>query len=59
MLSVKMLVLETIAPWHAYLSDAVGKAKLLIKEDGVISGVEFAKRVFNYVDPRIKNGNFD
>ena len=34
--------------------DAVGKAKLLIKEDGVISGVEFAKRVFNYVDPGLK-----
>ena len=31
--------------------DAAGKAKLLVKEDGVISGVEFAKRVFNYVDP--------
>jgi nicotinate-nucleotide pyrophosphorylase (carboxylating) len=31
--------------------DAAGKAKLLIKENGVISGVEFAKRVFNYVDP--------
>lgn len=35
-------------------SEAVGKAKLLIKEDGVISGVEFAKRVFNYVDPGLK-----
>ena len=35
-------------------SDAVGKAKLLIKEDGVISGVEFAKREFNYVDPGLK-----
>ena len=35
-------------------SDAVGKAKLLIKGDGVISGVEFAKRVFNYVDPGLK-----
>jgi nicotinate-nucleotide pyrophosphorylase (carboxylating) len=35
-------------------SNAVGKAKLLIKEDGVISGVEFAKRVFNYVDPGLK-----
>lgn len=30
---------------------AAGKAKLLVKENGVISGVEFAKRVFNYVDP--------
>jgi nicotinate-nucleotide pyrophosphorylase (carboxylating) len=34
--------------------DAAGKANLLVKEDGVISGVEFAKRVFNYVDPGLK-----
>lgn len=34
--------------------DASGKAKLLVKQDGVISGVEFAKRVFNYVDPYLK-----
>ena len=34
--------------------DAAGKAKLLVKEDGIISGVEFAKRVFNYVDPGLK-----
>jgi nicotinate-nucleotide pyrophosphorylase (carboxylating) len=34
--------------------DAIGKAKLLVKEDGVISGIEFAKRVFDYVDPGLK-----
>lgn len=34
--------------------NAAGKAKLLVKEDGVISGVEFAKRVLNYVDPGLK-----
>ena len=27
---------------------------MLVKQDGVISGVEFAKRVFNYVDPYLK-----
>src|SRR5699024_10435879 len=27
-----------------------GKAKLLVKEDGVLAGVEFAKRVFAQVD---------
>ena len=27
-----------------------GKAKLLVKEDGIIAGVAFAKRIFNYVD---------
>jgi nicotinate-nucleotide pyrophosphorylase (carboxylating) len=34
--------------------DTAGKAKLLVKEDGVISGVKFAKRVLNYVDPGLK-----
>lgn len=29
---------------------ASGKAKLLVKEDGIIAGVEFAKQVFNYID---------
>jgi nicotinate-nucleotide pyrophosphorylase (carboxylating) len=28
----------------------IGKAKLLVKEDGIIAGVEFAKRIFKYVD---------
>lgn len=30
--------------------DAIGKAKLLVKDEGVIAGVEFAKKVFEYVD---------
>lgn len=29
---------------------AKGKAKLLVKDEGVIAGVAFAKQVFNYVD---------
>lgn len=29
---------------------AKGKAKLLVKDDGIIAGVEFAKQVFAYVD---------
>ena len=29
---------------------AEGKAKLLVKDTGIIAGVEFAKQVFNYVD---------
>jgi len=33
--------------------DAVGKAKLLVKDDGIIAGVEFAKEVFSYVDKDI------
>lgn len=33
---------------------AQGKAKLLVKDDGIIAGVEFAKRVFDYVDSGMK-----
>ena len=35
-------------------SDAVGKAKLLIKDNGIIAGVNFAKQVFHYVDPDLQ-----
>ncbi|MEY8020956.1 carboxylating nicotinate-nucleotide diphosphorylase [Muriicola sp. SD30] len=35
-------------------SDAKGKAKLLVKEECVIAGVEFARQVFNYVDKDLK-----
>jgi len=31
-------------------TNATGKAKLLVKDDGILAGVEFAKMVFNYVD---------
>ncbi|MDT0607223.1 carboxylating nicotinate-nucleotide diphosphorylase [Croceitalea rosinachiae] len=30
--------------------NAAGKAKLLVKDEGVLAGVEFAKKVFEYVD---------
>jgi nicotinate-nucleotide pyrophosphorylase (carboxylating) len=30
---------------------AIGKAKLLVKDEGVIAGVAFAKMIFHYVDP--------
>ena len=33
---------------------AKGKAKLLVKDEGVIAGVEFAKQVFQYVDKDMK-----
>ncbi len=45
-------------------SIAQGNAKLLVKDEGIIAGVEFAKRIFNYVDPLlqmhvlIKDGTF-
>ena len=31
--------------------DATGKAMILVKEDGIIAGVDFAKQILNYVDP--------
>ncbi len=34
--------------------DAMGKSHLLIKEEGVLAGVEVAKRVFNRFDPTMK-----
>lgn len=39
-------------------ADAKGKAKLLVKDTGVIAGVEFAKMVFNYVDADLKVDTF-
>lgn len=34
-------------------ADAMGKAKLLVKDEGILAGVEFAKMVFEYVDPEL------
>ena len=33
--------------------NATGKAKLLIKDNGIIAGINFAIQVFNYVDPEL------
>lgn len=33
---------------------ATGKAKLLVKDEGVIAGITFAKQVFKYIDPNLK-----
>lgn len=35
-------------------ADAIGKQKLLIKEEGIIAGVDIAKKVLNKVDPELK-----
>jgi len=37
---------------------AKGKAKLLVKEDGIIAGVAFAKMIFEYVDPTLNIETF-
>ena len=33
---------------------AIGKAKLLVKDKGIIAGVEFAKKVFRYADKELE-----
>jgi nicotinate-nucleotide pyrophosphorylase (carboxylating) len=38
--------------------DALGKAKLLVKEDGIIAGVALAKMIFEYVDPNLQIETF-
>ena len=35
-------------------ASAKGKAKLLVKDEGTLAGVYFAKKVFNYVDPNLE-----
>ena len=37
---------------------AVGKAKLLVKDNGIIAGVAFAKMIFQHVDPALKVETF-
>ncbi|NND63438.1 MAG: carboxylating nicotinate-nucleotide diphosphorylase [Flavobacteriaceae bacterium] len=44
--------------------EATGTAKLLVKDEGIIAGIDFARRVFQYVDPglsmdvRIEDGTY-
>lgn len=35
-------------------ADAMGKSKLLIKEEGVLAGIEVAKEVFHRFDPEMQ-----
>jgi len=35
-------------------SSATGKARLLVKDEGIIAGIAFAKAVFHHVDPTLK-----
>lgn len=35
-------------------SDAEGRAKLLVKDNGIIAGIEFAKMIVEYVDKNLK-----
>ena len=35
-------------------ADAMGKSRLLIKEEGILAGVEIAKKVFHHFDPELQ-----
>jgi len=39
-------------------ANATGKAKLLVKDEGIIAGVEFAKMIFHYVDVALQVETF-
>lgn len=39
-------------------ASAQGKAKLLVKDEGILAGVEFAKMIFNYVDSALQIETF-
>ena len=39
-------------------ADVMGKQQLIIKEDGILAGVEVAKRIFNIFDPNLKMTQF-
>ncbi len=39
-------------------ANAQGKAKLLVKDNGIIAGVDFAKMIFNYVDKDLQIETF-
>ncbi len=38
--------------------EAKGQAKLLVKENGIIAGIDFAKMIFKEVDPQLKVDTF-
>jgi nicotinate-nucleotide pyrophosphorylase (carboxylating) len=56
---IQNALIEDIGPGdHSTLScvpeDAMGKATLLIKEDGILAGVELAKEIFHTFDPQLE-----
>ncbi len=60
---IKNAILEDIGDGdHSSLScipaDATGKAQLLIKEKGILAGIEISKEVFNKIDPGLKFEQF-
>jgi nicotinate-nucleotide pyrophosphorylase (carboxylating) len=55
---IRLALLEDVGEGdHSTLSaiapDAIGNAKLLVKENGVLAGVDIALKVFSYYDPQL------
>jgi nicotinate-nucleotide pyrophosphorylase (carboxylating) len=60
---IRMALAEDVGPGdHTSLacipSDSISQAKLLVKDTGVISGIDVAERIFYYVDPNAKFDQF-
>ncbi|MFP4022954.1 MAG: carboxylating nicotinate-nucleotide diphosphorylase [Thiohalospira sp.] len=60
---IKNAIVEDIGDGdHSSLScipeNATGKAQLLIKEEGILAGMEVAKKIFNEIDPHLKFEQF-
>lgn len=58
-LIIENAIREDVGPGdHSSLAcipqNATGKAKLLVKDEGILAGVEFAKQVFERVDPSLQ-----
>ncbi|MFC2096385.1 carboxylating nicotinate-nucleotide diphosphorylase [Bacteroidota bacterium] len=39
-------------------SDTIGKAQLIVKQEGILAGIEIAKEVFNKIDPTLRIEQF-
>jgi nicotinate-nucleotide pyrophosphorylase (carboxylating) len=49
-------ILETVTTplWLASLPTAIGKAQLLVKDNGILAGMEVAEAIFKKVNPEIQ-----
>ncbi len=50
--------MATTQLYVAFLEDAIGKSKLLIKEEGILAGMRIAKEVFHRFDPSMQVEQF-
>jgi nicotinate-nucleotide pyrophosphorylase (carboxylating) len=55
--AIQTWAMVTIVRWFVSQIQP-GTAKLLVKDDGIIAGVEFAKMIFHYIDPNLTIDTF-